>query len=56
LLQAFELGSDSGPRVVELAREKGVLVNSPRVAVLRFMPALNVGRGAIEGVVGVVGG
>ena len=48
LLQALDLGSDIGPRVVELAREKGVLVNSPRAGVLRFMPALNVARGEID--------
>jgi acetylornithine/N-succinyldiaminopimelate aminotransferase len=31
LLVAFELGGEIGPRVVELAREAGVLVNSARV-------------------------
>jgi acetylornithine/N-succinyldiaminopimelate aminotransferase len=55
LLQALELGSDIGPRVVELAREAGVLVNSPRAGVLRFMPALNVGVEDVGEGVGVVG-
>ncbi len=54
LLQALELESEIGPRVVELACEAGVLVNSPRAGVLRFMPALNVGREEIEGMVTVL--
>jgi acetylornithine/N-succinyldiaminopimelate aminotransferase len=56
LLVALELGSEIGPRVVELAREVGVLVNSPRAGVLRFMPALNVSRGEIDEMLDVVAG
>jgi len=48
LLLALELGSDSGPLLVERARERGLLLNSPRPGVLRFMPALNVGSGEID--------
>jgi len=55
LLLALELGRDIGPRVVELAREAGVLVNSPRPGALRFMPALNVGRREIDEATGLVG-
>ena len=55
LLVALELGREVAPRVVELAREAGVLVNAPRAGVLRFMPALNVSRGEIGEMVGVVG-
>ncbi len=55
LLVALELGREIGPRVVELAREAGVLVNSPRAGVLRFMPALNVEREEIDEGVAVVG-
>jgi acetylornithine/N-succinyldiaminopimelate aminotransferase len=44
LLVALELGKGIGGRVVELAREAGVLVNSPRAGALRFMPALNVSK------------
>ncbi len=42
LLLALELGRDIGTAVVEQARVEGVLLNSPRPATLRFMPALNV--------------
>jgi acetylornithine/N-succinyldiaminopimelate aminotransferase len=48
LLWALELGSDSGPLLVDRARERGLLLNSPRPGVLRFMPALNVGSGEID--------
>lgn len=48
LLIALELGKDIGGRVVDLAREGGLLVNSPRPASLRFMPALNVSRDEID--------
>jgi acetylornithine/N-succinyldiaminopimelate aminotransferase len=39
------LGQDIGASLVELAREhepEGLLINSPRPDLLRFMPALNV--------------
>jgi acetylornithine/N-succinyldiaminopimelate aminotransferase len=45
LLRALKLGSDIGPKIVEIARDlapHGVLLNSPRPDLLRFMPALNV--------------
>jgi acetylornithine/N-succinyldiaminopimelate aminotransferase len=42
LLIALELGSDAGPAVVSSAIEHGLLLNSPRPSVLRFMPALTV--------------
>ena len=45
LLRALMLGRDIGPSLVELAREhepQGLLINSPRPDLLRFMPALNV--------------
>ena len=42
LLLALELGADAGPQLVERARDRGLLLNSPRPSVLRFMPALNV--------------
>lgn len=48
LLQALELGSDIAPRIVEAAREAGLLLNAPRPGALRFMPALNVSREEIE--------
>jgi acetylornithine/N-succinyldiaminopimelate aminotransferase len=42
LLRALELKQDIGAKVVTIARDDGLLLNSPRPAVLRFMPALNV--------------
>jgi len=45
LLRALMLGKDIGGKLVALARERspeGLLINSPRPNLLRFMPALNV--------------
>lgn len=45
LLRALMLSSDVGGKLVELARDRGpegLLINSPRPNLLRFMPALNV--------------
>ncbi|MES2536401.1 MAG: acetylornithine transaminase [Pseudomonadota bacterium] len=45
LLRALRLGRDIGPQIVEAARDinpVGLLLNSPRPDLLRFMPALNV--------------
>jgi acetylornithine/N-succinyldiaminopimelate aminotransferase len=45
LLRALMLGKDIGPKIVETARDMGpvgLLLNSPRPDLLRFMPALNV--------------
>ncbi|OWS72731.1 acetylornithine transaminase [Polynucleobacter aenigmaticus] len=45
LLRALILNSDIGGKLVELARDRnpeGLLINSPRPNLLRFMPALNV--------------
>ena len=39
------LGKDIGGKLVDLARDRapeGLLINSPRPNLLRFMPALNV--------------
>jgi acetylornithine/N-succinyldiaminopimelate aminotransferase len=48
LLLALDLGSDTGPLLVERALERGLLLNSPRPHLLRFMPALNVGDDEID--------
>ncbi|WP_019141656.1 acetylornithine transaminase [Noviherbaspirillum massiliense] len=45
LLRALKLGKDIGPQIVDAARDMnpvGLLLNSPRPDLLRFMPALNV--------------
>jgi acetylornithine/N-succinyldiaminopimelate aminotransferase len=45
LLRALKLGSPIGGKIVEMARDlepAGLLLNSPRPELLRFMPALNV--------------
>ena len=51
LLMALELRSERGPQLVEHARESGLLINSPRPSVLRFMPALNVADAEIDAMV-----
>ena len=45
LLRALKLGAPIGGKIVEIARDlepQGLLLNSPRPELLRFMPALNV--------------
>ena len=44
LLVAMDLTSEVAPKLVELAREDGLLLNAPRPNLLRFMPALNLSR------------
>ena len=47
LLRALKLNKDIGPEIVERARNLepiGLLLNSPRANLLRFMPALNITR------------
>ncbi|EJN09594.1 acetylornithine transaminase [Herbaspirillum sp. YR522] len=51
LLRALQLGRDIGPQIVEAARNMepvGLLLNSPRPNLLRFMPALNVSNDEID--------
>jgi acetylornithine/N-succinyldiaminopimelate aminotransferase len=48
LLIALDLGREIGAKIVEAARDRGVLLNSPRPNALRFMPALNVGFDEID--------
>jgi acetylornithine/N-succinyldiaminopimelate aminotransferase len=44
LLLALDLKRDIASKVVELARDAGLLLNAPRPNLLRFMPALNLKR------------
>jgi acetylornithine/N-succinyldiaminopimelate aminotransferase len=48
LLVALELGKPVGSAVVDEALKRRLLINSPRPASLRFMPALNVTREEID--------
>jgi acetylornithine/N-succinyldiaminopimelate aminotransferase len=48
LLVALDLKKDIAPKVVELARDAGLLLNAPRPNLLRFMPALNVSNAQID--------
>ncbi|MCC6608829.1 MAG: acetylornithine transaminase [Burkholderiales bacterium] len=54
LLLALELGRDAGPAVVDAARERGLLINSPRPGCLRFMPALTVSEAEIDRMVAIL--
>jgi acetylornithine/N-succinyldiaminopimelate aminotransferase len=59
LLRALDLGRPIGPAIVEAARELepcGLLLNSPRPHLLRFMPALNVPFEDIERMIGMLDG
>jgi acetylornithine/N-succinyldiaminopimelate aminotransferase len=55
LLLALELGSDTGPLLVEQARDRGLLLNAPRPQLLRFMPALNLSDGEIDAMIKILG-
>ncbi|MGE0315171.1 MAG: acetylornithine transaminase [Lautropia sp.] len=48
LLVALELGTDIAARIVDDSREHGLLLNAPRPASLRFMPALDVGTAEVD--------
>ena len=54
LLVALELGQPIGAAVVQAALQQGLLVNSPRPASLRFMPALNVNRVDVEAMLAIL--
>ncbi|WP_025917318.1 acetylornithine transaminase [Herminiimonas sp. CN] len=59
LLRALELGRPIGAQLVEAARELqplGLLLNSPRPDLLRFMPALNVSRDEIKQMISMLSG
>jgi acetylornithine/N-succinyldiaminopimelate aminotransferase len=48
LLMALDLQEEIGPKIVEEALNRGLLINAPRKNTLRFMPALNVSRNEIS--------
>ena len=48
LLVALDMKKDIAAKVVELARDDGLLLNAPRPNLLRFMPALNLSREEID--------
>jgi acetylornithine/N-succinyldiaminopimelate aminotransferase len=48
LLQAMVLPAPNGRALVDAALERGLLINSPRPELLRFMPALDVGDAHID--------
>ena len=59
LLRALKLGKDIGPQLVEAARNLeplGLLLNSPRPDLLRFMPALNVTEAEIDQMLSMLSG
>lgn len=56
LLLALDLGRDIGPGIVAEALERGLLLNAPRPHLLRFMPALNVSRDAIDRMIAILDG
>ena len=48
LLIAVDMSEDKAAAAVELAMEKGLLINGPRPNTLRFMPALNISNAEID--------
>ncbi len=48
LLRALVLPAPKGPAIVEAAMRRGLLINSPKPELLRFMPALNVAEAEID--------
>ncbi|HTO47514.1 MAG TPA: acetylornithine transaminase [Burkholderiales bacterium] len=56
LLVALDLGRDIGPAIVDAARDAGLLLNSPRPASLRFMPALTTSAVEIDEMLGTLDG
>jgi len=59
LLRALKLGRDIGPQIVDRARDLaplGLLLNSPRPDLLRFMPALNVTTVEIDQMIAMLSG
>jgi acetylornithine/N-succinyldiaminopimelate aminotransferase len=59
LLRALKLNRDIGPEIVERARNLepiGLLLNSPRPNLLRFMPALNISREELKQMVDLLRG
>ena len=59
LLRALKLNKDIGPEIVERARNLeplGLLLNSPRPNLLRFMPALNISREELKQMVDLLRG
>jgi acetylornithine/N-succinyldiaminopimelate aminotransferase len=54
LLLALDLRRDIGPKVVDQARERGLLINAPRPDALRFMPALTVTDAEIDHMIDVL--
>ncbi len=59
LLRALMLADERGPALVAAAQKlapQGLLLNSPRPNLLRFMPALNVSLGEIDQMIGMLDG
>jgi acetylornithine/N-succinyldiaminopimelate aminotransferase len=54
LLLALDLKREIGPRVVDICRERGLLINSPRPDSLRFMPALTVAPREVDQMIGTL--
>ncbi|MGH7369085.1 MAG: acetylornithine transaminase [Candidatus Rokuibacteriota bacterium] len=54
LLLALELKATDAAKIARSALERGLLINAPRPDTLRFMPALNVTRGEIDEMLGLL--
>jgi acetylornithine/N-succinyldiaminopimelate aminotransferase len=54
LLVAVDLPKEKGADVVAQCFEKGLLINAPRPATLRFMPALNISNAQVDEMVDIL--
>jgi len=54
LLVALDLKQDIATKIVEQAREAGLLLNAPRPNLLRFMPALNVSNDELDMMIAIL--
>lgn len=54
LLLALNIGESSAPDIAKRALEEGLLLNAPRPNMLRFMPALNIQKEAINEGIGIL--
>ena len=54
LLVAVDLPKEKGADVVAQCFDKGLLINAPRPATLRFMPALNIGNAQVDEMIDIL--
>ena len=54
MLLALDLKQAASKKAVDLAREKGLLINGPRPDTLRFMPALTITEDEVDQMIDIM--